>query len=37
MTRRLVRIGVQLLVVVGILAIYAILVTRGRIVGDLSW
>lgn len=37
MTRRLLRIGAQLLVVIGIVAIYAILVTRGRIVGELPW
>jgi len=37
MTRRLLRIGAQTLVVIGILAIYTILVTRGRIVGELPW
>jgi hypothetical protein len=37
MTRRLLRAGAQLLVVIAILAIYAILVIRGQIVGELPW
>ncbi len=32
-----VRAGAQLLVVLAIAAIYLVLVTRGRILGDLPW
>lgn len=37
MNRRIVRTGGQLLVVVVIIAIYLVLVTRGRIIGAAPW